>query len=109
MFAFYRTTWQFNSEFKPDDNTQRIVSYSGTLIMLVLDCSSSLGNSNSYYSDFTRMKEYARDFVNMVANNAMPFTLESPQNLKVEKDDNDYAVNVSWDAVKGRGLLSSLS
>ena len=93
--------WQYNSEFKPNDNTQRIVSYSGTLIMLVLDCSSSLGNSNSYYSDFNRMKEYARDFVDMVAKNAMPFTLESPQNCKAEKDDNDYAVNVSWDAVRG--------
>ena len=93
--------WQINSEFKPNNDTQRIVSYSGTLIMLVLDCSSSLGNNNYYYNDFDRMKEYARDFVDMVARNAMPFTLESPQNCKAEKDDNDYAVNVSWDAVRG--------
>ena len=89
------TTWQINSEFKPENDTQRIVSYSGTLIMLVLDCSSSLGY------DFSRMQEYANEFINMVADNAMPFTLEYPKNVQAAMDDDDLAINVSWDAVRG--------
>lgn len=33
------TTWQINSEFTPDNNTQTIATHSGAAIMLVLDCS----------------------------------------------------------------------
>ena len=90
-----KTDWQKNSEFKPTNNTQRIVSYSGTAIVLVLDCSSSLGY------DFSNMKNYANKFIRLVAQNAMPFTLEIPTNVKAAMDDNYFAVNVSWDAVKG--------
>jgi fibronectin type 3 domain-containing protein len=89
------TAWQINSEFVPDNNTQRIVSYSGTLIVLVLDCSSSLGY------DFSKMQSYANEFVDMVSQNAMPFTFESPRNVVSGMDDKEFAVNVSWDAVKG--------
>ena len=39
-----------NSEFSPDSNVQTTVTYSGCAIMLVLDCSRSLG------SDFSRMQ-----------------------------------------------------
>lgn len=90
------TNWQPTSELEPNIDTQCIVSYSGTLIILVLDCSSSLGDY-----DFRDMKKYAKKFINMVANNAMPFTFESPKNVKAAMDDNDFVVNVSWDAVKG--------
>ena len=89
------TAWQINSEFRPDNDTQRIVSYSGTLIVLVLDCSSSLGN------DFSKMQSYAKEFADMVAKNTMPFTFESPRNVKAEMDAQSFACNVSWDAVKG--------
>ena len=61
------TSWQANSEFTPTGNTQRNVSHSGTLIFLVLDCSSSLG------SDFSRMQQYANEFIDLIASNAEPF------------------------------------
>ena len=89
------TSWQANSEFTPTGNTQRNVSHSGTLIFLVLDCSSSLG------SDFSRMQQYANEFINLIASNAEPYErLLPPTNVKAELDENDLVVNVSWDAVK---------
>ena len=63
------TTWQVNSEFTPDNNTQTTIAHSGAVIMLVLDCSSSLG------SQFSDMLSYAKDFVNRVASNAATNTL----------------------------------
>ena len=58
------TSWQENSEFSPANNTQTTVNHSGAVIMLVLDCSSSLG------SQFSDMQNYANDFIDNVANNA---------------------------------------
>lgn len=58
------TSWQENSEFTPENNTQTTITHSGTVIMLVLDCSSSLG------SQFSDMKNYANDFIDRVAANA---------------------------------------
>ena len=90
------TSWQANSEFTPTGNTQRNVSHSGTLIFLVLDCSSSLG------SDFSRMQQYANEFIDLIASNAEPFEQLAPTNVKAEVDvkDEKFVVNVSWDAVK---------
>ena len=58
------TSWQVNSEFTPDNNTQTTITHAGTVIMLVLDCSSSLG------SQFGDMQSYAKDFIDRVAENA---------------------------------------
>ena len=58
------TNWQKNSEFTPANNTQTSITHSGAVIMLVLDCSNSLG------SQFSNIKEYANDFIDRVANNA---------------------------------------
>ena len=58
------TSWQVNSEFSPENNTQTTISHAGTVIMLVLDCSSSLG------SQFGDMQSYAKDFIDRVAENA---------------------------------------
>ena len=91
------TSWQANSEFSPSGNTQRNVSHSGTLIFLVLDCSNSLG------SDFSLMQQYANEFIDLIASNAEPFErLSAPTNVKAEVDvkDDNFVVNVSWDAVK---------
>ena len=49
--------WQKNSEFTPSDNTEVIEQYRSALIMLVLDCSSSLSN------DFSNMKSAANQFI----------------------------------------------
>ena len=90
------TSWQLNSEFKPASDTQTSISHSGTTIFLVLDCSSSLG------SDFRRMQQYANEFIDMIADKAEPFYLNTPQNVKavIEEKNNNMVVNVSWDAVK---------
>lgn len=87
------TTWQQNSEFTPNNNTQTTVTHSGAAIMLVLDCSSSLG------SQFSDMKYYAQDFINRVAENTQEFTLEAPNNVVATLTD-DLTVNISWNAVK---------
>ena len=88
------TSWQINSEFKPSSNTLTTTTHSSTAILLVLDCSSSLGQ------DFSKMKQYAQNFINKVADNAAPFDVSPPANVKASLDDEQLAVNVSWDVVK---------
>ena len=55
--------WQYNSEFTPSGNTQVVDEYKSAMIMLVLDCSSSLG------SDFTTMKTAANSFIETLSGN----------------------------------------
>jgi hypothetical protein len=55
--------WQFNSEFTPSGNTQIVDEYKSAMIMLVLDCSSSLGN------DFVQMKNAANSFIETLSGN----------------------------------------
>ena len=88
------SSWQKNTEFGSSKDTQTSVSHSGATIFLILDCSSSLG------SDFSKMQQYSNEFINMIANNAEPFSLNAPENVKAKMDENEWAVNISWDAVK---------
>lgn len=67
------SSWQENSEFTPANNTLTTINHSGAVILLVLDCSSSLG------SQFSDMQSYAKDFIDRVANNAAEH-LERPFN-----------------------------
>ena len=55
--------WQYNSEFTPSGNTEVINEYKSAMIMLVLDCSSSLGN------DFVQMKTAANSFIETLSGN----------------------------------------
>ena len=55
--------WQFNSEFTPSGNTEVVNEYKSAMIMLVLDCSSSLG------SDFVNMKTAANGFIETLSGN----------------------------------------
>ena len=57
------TQWQYNSEFSPSDNTEIVNEYKSAMIMLVLDCSSSLG------SDFVNMKTAANSFIETLSGN----------------------------------------
>ena len=88
------TTWQINSEFSPASSSQQNVSHSGTAIFLIVDC------SNSLKSQFSLIQQYAKEFLNLIANNAEPFELLAPKNVKAVLDDNRLVTNVSWDAVK---------
>ena len=53
--------WQINSEFTPESDTQMEVTRKSALIMLVLDCSSSLG------SQFSTVKTQANNFIGTLA------------------------------------------
>ena len=55
--------WQYNSEFTPSGNTEVVNQYKSAMIMLVLDCSSSLGN------DFVNMKTAANGFIETLSGN----------------------------------------
>ena len=55
--------WDKNSEFNPTSNTEIVDEYKSAMIMLVLDCSSSLGN------DFTTMKTAANQFIETLSGN----------------------------------------
>ena len=55
--------WQLNSEFTPSGNTQTVNEYKSAMIMLVLDCSSSLG------SDFINIKTAANGFIETLSGN----------------------------------------
>ena len=55
--------WQYNSEFTPSNNTEIVNQYKSAMIMLVLDCSSSLG------SDFVNMKTAANGFIETLSGN----------------------------------------
>ena len=53
--------WQINSEFTPESDSQMEVTRKSALIMLVLDCSSSLG------SQFSTIKTHANNFIGTLA------------------------------------------
>ena len=55
--------WGQNSEFDTSGGSQIVEEYKSAMIMLVLDCSSSLG------SDFTNMKEAAKFFIGTLIGN----------------------------------------
>ena len=55
--------WQYNSEFTPAGNTEIVDEYKSAMIMLVLDCSSSLG------SDFVNMQTAANGFIETLSGN----------------------------------------
>ena len=55
--------WQYNSEFTPSGNTEIVDEYKSAMIMLVLDCSGSLG------SDFIQMKTAANSFIGTLSGN----------------------------------------
>ncbi len=80
------TSWQVNSEFSPENNTQTTISHAGTVIMLVLDCSSSLG------SQFSDMQSYAKDFIDRVAENAATH-MERPFGNSIGGVGGTYVVN----------------
>lgn len=55
--------WGQNSEFTPSGSTETVNEYKSAMIMLMLDCSSSLG------SDFVNMKTAANSFIENLSGN----------------------------------------
>ena len=77
--------WQLNSEFDGNSNVEIEEEQKTAVVMLVLDCSSSLGD------DFARMKSAANNFISLLLN-------ASEQNN-----------TVSFDANGGAGSMSSMT
>ena len=83
--------WQINSEFTPGsiDDVEVEATYTSAIVMLVLDCSSSLG------SDFTKLKTAANDFI---------YTLADYDSYNPTESTQTYTVNgVSFRMVPVKG------
>lgn len=93
--------WQVNSEFDKTEDSDIITERNSAVIMLVLDCSSSLGE------DFETVKSSAKDFINTLhltlsdddgmGGNQPPVALEPPVVTIVDQTESSFAV--SWSAV----------
>ena len=59
------SVWTPNSEFDPSKNSQTIVEQKSAVIMLVLDCSSSLGNSG-----LNQIKQTVKNFIDVLYKNS---------------------------------------
>ena len=70
QWSYIKSTsqWQQNSEFDPENQTEITVERKSAAIMLVLDCSSSLG------SQFSTMKTHANAFIEKMAENTEKLT-----------------------------------
>jgi len=70
MYVFapeYKTSlWQVNSEFVPGINTDLKQEWKSAVIVLVLDCSTSLGN------DFVSLQYAAKDFIDGLLTGVTP-------------------------------------
>ncbi len=60
--------WQKNSEFSSGDNVTSTEHRKSAVVMLVLDCSSSLG------SDFAKIQTYANNFITTISEGTKPST-----------------------------------
>jgi len=63
QFFMTESGWQINSEFGGDENTDITTVTKSCVIILVLDCTTSLGNNN-----FSSMKTAANGFINVLSN-----------------------------------------
>ena len=70
QWSYIKSTsqWQQNSEFDPENQTEITIERKSAAIMLVLDCSSSLG------SQFSTMKTHANAFIEKMAENTEKLT-----------------------------------
>ena len=69
------TTWNRNSEFKPTESINVEEKRTSAVVMLILDCSSSLGAS-----DFAKVKTAAVNFVKTLAGEVTSKEPETPDN-----------------------------
>lgn len=100
--------WQINSEFDKEENTDIINERGTALIVLVLDCSSSLAD------DFSTVQSNAKDFVNtlydVVAEEDDSVTYPTAVNLSSSGTSNCYVVShpgtYKFKTVKGNSCES---
>lgn len=79
-FITSNSSWQINSEFDKTENSDIVTEKSSAVIMLVLDCSSSLAD------DFARAQKNAKDFINTLVG-----TVSDPENPE-ENEPTIYSI-----------------
>lgn len=115
-------TWQRNSEFDKEEDSDIVTERSSAVIMLVLDCSSSLAD------DFIKAQTNAKDFINTLYNsvnnsndpdkdvdNALYSTTPKDLSLAIWKDGTRYYIskdeydkaNLSNTVIEGITVVSS--
>lgn len=88
--------WNHESEFKPGTSSELIEIRSSALIMLVLDCTTSLG------SDFERMKQASKDFVRTLANGGASTRVSDCTGLPANAHWNTASqITQTWDDYAG--------
>ena len=84
-------TWQRTSEFDKEEDSDIVTERGSAVIMLVLDCSSSLAD------DFVKAQTNAKDFINTLYNSTQQYTLYSttPKDLSLAiwKDGTRYYIS----------------
>lgn len=92
--------WQINSEFTPAGNTETSIERKSAVIMLVLDCSSSLG------SQFSDVKNHANTFIQKMTANTEDYT---GGNTNLNTEEIDVIAELDFDQmvfVEGGSFLS---
>ena len=91
------TTWNRNSEFKPTESINVEEKRTSAVVMLILDCSSSLGAS-----DFAKVKTAAKNFIKTLTGEATSKEPDTPDNPDtpegIENGHNwvDLGLSVKW-------------
>ena len=94
------SSWQINSEFDPDEQPDVVNEKSSAVIMLVLDCSSSLG------SQFPTAKSNAKSFINTLCQSTGSDNSGDDDNKKnndptlYSTQPQDLTLAVVWDGVR---------
>lgn len=85
------SSWQKNSEFKPEEQPQLEVKQSSAVIMLNLDCSSSLIDKDKNIDVFKDVKASAKNFINLlVSSNTDPTPTPDPTPDPTPQDNNPH-------------------
>lgn len=93
-----QTTWIHNEEFKPSESIQESEERKSAVIVLILDCSSSLG------SDFAKVKTAASDFINTLANGVGDIPGGGPESEEEDKAQVRFYKEKAYDYVMYMGL-----
>lgn len=87
-------SWQVNSEFDKDENSDVLYEKKSAVIMLVLDCSSSLG------SEFSTMQSNAKSFIGTLCQSTEEEGGNNGDNTLYSTKPLDLSLAVVWDGVR---------
>lgn len=89
--------WQINSEFSTDQNSAVVIDNSSAVIMLVLDCSSSLKNNDKFRLLQLSAKKFIDVLYEAAKNNESNLNINSGNKWLYSKTPNDMSLAVWFD------------